>query len=94
MGALALADVLRGAADDRLGGRLLALALDLEGPLAFQLPVEPPFFRRGFFEYGRFRPLELEPVVFDPKSSSGSKPGDGGGGKYRLVMLSVGSSMG
>lgn len=69
--------VLRGA-DDLLGARSPAFDFALE-PLAFQLPVEPPFLRRGRFVYGRLRPLELEVAGAGSKSSGASKPGDGGG---------------
>lgn len=78
--ALALA-VFRGAADDLLGARSpLDLALD-RAPFPFQVPVEPPFFRRGRFVYGRLPPFELDAAGPGSKSSPGSKPGDGGGGK-------------
>jgi hypothetical protein len=57
--ALALA-VFRGAAEDLLGARSPPdLALD-RAPLAFQVPVEPPFFRRGRFAYERLPPFELD----------------------------------
>lgn len=87
-GVLAFVEVFRGAAEDRLGARLLppVVVLDL-APLVFQPLVEPPFFRRGFLVYGRLRPLEPESAC-PPKSSPGSKPGDGGGGKYLLVRSS------
>lgn len=59
--ALALA-AFRGAAEDLLGARSPPdLALDRD-PFVFQVPVEPPFFRRGRFVYGRLPPFELDAV--------------------------------
>lgn len=78
--ALAVA-VFRGAAEDLLGARSPPdLARD-RPPLAFQAPVEPPFFRRGRFVYGRLPPFELDAAGPGSKSLPGSKPGDGAGSK-------------
>lgn len=69
LGVLAFAGF-RGA-EDRLGARSPVLDLARE-PLAFQLPVEPLFLRRGRLVYGRLRPLELEAAGPESKSSAGS----------------------
>ena len=77
----ALVAVFRDAAEDLLGARSPPdLARDW-APLAFQLPVEPPFFRRGRLVYGRLPPFELDAACPRSKSSPGSKPGDGAGSK-------------
>lgn len=52
--------IFRGAAEALLGARSPAdFALD-RAPFAFQVPVEPPFFRRGRFVYERLLPFELD----------------------------------